>query len=204
MEEPVRALVAFGTRPEAVKMAPVVRALGADPAFDVRVLSTAQHREMLDQVTRLFGLRVDYDLDAMRGRQALPGLTARILEGASDVLGGAPPDVVLVHGDTTTTFAVPPRASMRGRHSSKASILRTVPSGNSTGSSYVAPSGSNSSGRAYHALSAATPSDASSKHHDFASCATERSGMPRRSWECRRFAPPLVVKATPMPHVAST
>ncbi|WP_417331771.1 non-hydrolyzing UDP-N-acetylglucosamine 2-epimerase [Gordonibacter urolithinfaciens] len=106
MEEPVRALVAFGTRPEAVKMAPVVRALGADPAFDVRVLSTAQHREMLDQVTRLFGLREDYDLDAMRGRQALPGLTARILEGASDVLGGAPPDVVLVHGDTTTTFAV--------------------------------------------------------------------------------------------------
>ena len=106
MEEPVRALVAFGTRPEAVKMAPVVRALGADPAFDVRVLSTAQHREMLDQVTRLFGLRVDYDLDAMRGRQALPGLTARILEGAADVLGGAPPDVVLVHGDTTTTFAV--------------------------------------------------------------------------------------------------
>ena len=68
MEEPVRALVAFGTRPEAVKMAPVVRALGADPAFDVRVLSTAQHREMLDQVTRLFGLRVDYDLDAMRER----------------------------------------------------------------------------------------------------------------------------------------
>lgn len=106
MEEPVRALVAFGTRPEAVKMAPVVRALGADPAFDVRVLSTAQHREMLDQVTRLFGLRVDYDLDAMRERQALPGLTARMLEGASDVLGGAPPDVVLVHGDTTTTFAV--------------------------------------------------------------------------------------------------
>lgn len=106
MEEPVRALVAFGTRPEAVKMAPVVRALGADPAFDVRVLSTAQHREMLDQVTRLFGLRVDYDLDAMRERQALPGLTARILEGAADVLGGAPPDVVLVHGDTTTTFAV--------------------------------------------------------------------------------------------------
>ena len=58
MEEPVRALVAFGTRPEAVKMAPVVRALGADPAFDVRVLSTAQHREMLDQVTRLFGPRM--------------------------------------------------------------------------------------------------------------------------------------------------
>ena len=68
----------------------------------------------------------------------------------------------------------------------------------------ASPNGLSNSGRAYHALSAATPSDASSKHHDFASCATERSGMPRRSWECRRFAPPLVVKATPMPHVAST
>ncbi len=104
MEEPVRALVAFGTRPEAVKMAPVVRALGADPAFDVRVLSTAQHREMLDQVTRLFGLRVDYDLDAMRERQALPGLTARILEGAADVLGGAPPT-------SCSCTATPPRRS---------------------------------------------------------------------------------------------
>ena len=105
MEE-ARILVAFGTRPEAVKMAPVVHALGADPAFDVRVLSTAQHREMLDQATSLLGLDVDYDLDAMRAGQSLPALTSRILEGAASVLDEAAPDLVLVHGDTATTLAV--------------------------------------------------------------------------------------------------
>lgn len=106
MEEAASILVAFGTRPEAVKMAPVVHALGADPAFNVRVLSTAQHREMLDQATSLLGLGVDYDLDTMRAGQSLPALTSRILEGAASVLDEATPDLVLVHGDTATALAV--------------------------------------------------------------------------------------------------
>ena len=99
-------LIAFGTRPEAVKMAPVLNALEADKAFEVEALSTAQHREMLDQTAAAFNLRIDHDLNLMRDRQTLDGLTARILTAATPVLELAAPDAVLVHGDTTTALAL--------------------------------------------------------------------------------------------------
>lgn len=106
MARRTKVLVAFGTRPEAVKMAPVLRALEADEAFDVEVLATAQHREMLDQVVDLFDLHVDHDLDIMRASQTLDELTGRILAAAGPVLERTAPDAVLVHGDTTTAFAL--------------------------------------------------------------------------------------------------
>ena len=84
-------LIAFGTRPEAVKMAPVLNALEADKAFEVEALSTAQHREMLDQTAAAFDLRIDHDLNLMRDRQTLDGLTARILTSATPVLELARP-----------------------------------------------------------------------------------------------------------------
>lgn len=99
-------LIAFGTRPEAVKIAPVLNALEADKAFEVEALSTAQHREMLDQTAAAFDLRIDHDLNLMRDRQTLDGLTARILTSATPVLELAAPDAVLVHGDTTTALAL--------------------------------------------------------------------------------------------------
>jgi UDP-N-acetylglucosamine 2-epimerase (non-hydrolysing) len=98
-------LVVFGTRPEAIKMAPVVKALEACSELSVRVAVTAQHREMLDQVLELFGIVPDYDLDIMGSSQTLEQITSRVLEGMSDVFRKAQPDIVLVHGDTTTTFA---------------------------------------------------------------------------------------------------
>lgn len=106
MERPrKRVMVVFGTRPEAIKMAPVVHALRADPAFDVMVAVTAQHREMLDQVLDLFGIRPDVDLDVMQPGQTLPSLFSRILERMSLAIANAKPDIVLVHGDTSTTLA---------------------------------------------------------------------------------------------------
>jgi UDP-N-acetylglucosamine 2-epimerase (non-hydrolysing) len=101
----VRVLTVFGTRPEAIKMAPVVRAIAADDRFDGKVCVSAQHRDMLDQVLDLFELVPDWDLDLMRPGQSLHGLTARILQGLEPVLAEWRPDVVLVHGDTTTTLA---------------------------------------------------------------------------------------------------
>ncbi len=101
----MRILSVFGTRPEAIKMAPVVQALSRDPFFDARVCVTAQHREMLDQVLDLFNIRPDYDLDVMRPDQSLSELTAHILCGMSRVLARWRPDMVLVHGDTATTLA---------------------------------------------------------------------------------------------------
>jgi len=95
----------FGTRPEAVKMAPVVKALAARPErFVVKVAVTAQHREMLDQTLRHFDLRPDYDLNIMQPRQTLAGIATRALEGLDRVLEESRPDLVLVHGDTATTF----------------------------------------------------------------------------------------------------
>jgi len=99
----IRVLSVFGTRPEAIKMAPVVRALEADSRITHEVCVTAQHREMLDQVLELFELRVDHDLNLMKPGQTLSGLTAAILEGMTDVLRAARPEYVLVHGDTTTS-----------------------------------------------------------------------------------------------------
>ncbi|MEM7353583.1 MAG: UDP-N-acetylglucosamine 2-epimerase (non-hydrolyzing) [Acidobacteriota bacterium] len=102
---PLRALTVFGTRPEAIKMAPLVRALEAAPGFDSRVCVTAQHRTMLDHVLELFELTPHHDLDLMRDRQTLPHLTAAALTGLSEVLESERPDIVLVQGDTTTTLA---------------------------------------------------------------------------------------------------
>lgn len=98
-------LTVFGTRPEAIKMAPLVHALAADERFEAKCCVTAQHREMLDQVLELFEITPDYDLDLMKAGQTLNEVTARILLEIKPVLEEFKPDVVLVHGDTATTFA---------------------------------------------------------------------------------------------------
>ena len=102
---PVRGLCVFGTRPESIKMAPVVKALAADPRFDVRVCVTGQHREMLAQVLDVFGITPDHDLAVMAPGQDLADVTSKVLLGMRGVLRDEKPDVVLVHGDTTTCFA---------------------------------------------------------------------------------------------------
>ncbi|KQT32905.1 UDP-N-acetyl glucosamine 2-epimerase [Sphingomonas sp. Leaf412] len=101
----IRVLSVFGTRPEAIKMAPLALALAADARFDARVCVTGQHREMLDQVMRLFGLSADHDLAVMRPGQDLTGTATAILSGMADVFAKDRPDIVLVHGDTLTTLA---------------------------------------------------------------------------------------------------
>ncbi|HBV40912.1 MAG TPA: UDP-N-acetylglucosamine 2-epimerase (non-hydrolyzing), partial [Erwinia sp.] len=101
----MKVLTVFGTRPEAIKMAPLVHALAQDGEIDARLCVTAQHREMLDQVLQLFAIVPDYDLNIMRPGQGLTEITSRILEGLKSVFAEFRPDVVLVHGDTTTTFA---------------------------------------------------------------------------------------------------
>lgn len=98
-------LSVFGTRPEAIKMAPLVRALEADKRFESKVCVTGQHREMLDQVLDLFEIKCDFDLNIMKPGQSLSDVTAAILSGLKPVLEDFSPDVVLVHGDTATTFA---------------------------------------------------------------------------------------------------
>lgn len=101
-----RILCVVGTRPEAIKMAPVILALKKEAWAEVRVLATAQHRHMLDQVLNFFDITPDIDLDIMRPNQALTTLTARLLLDMDDVLLAEKPDVVLVQGDTTTVMAV--------------------------------------------------------------------------------------------------
>lgn len=102
----IKILSIFGTRPEAIKMAPVVRELAKhSDHFDSRVCVTAQHREMLDQALDLFGIKPEFDLDLMQKNQSLSDLTARILSGLQPILKDFRPDCVLVHGDTTTSFA---------------------------------------------------------------------------------------------------
>jgi UDP-N-acetylglucosamine 2-epimerase (non-hydrolysing) len=100
-----RVLSVFGTRPEAIKMAPVVRALALADDIDGRVCVTAQHREMLDQVLDLFEITPDYDLDLMRPGQGLEDITAGVLHALTPILDEFQPHLVLVHGDTTTTLA---------------------------------------------------------------------------------------------------
>lgn len=103
--KPLRVLSIFGTRPEAVKMAPVVRALAQTPGIDSRVCVTAQHRQMLDQVLNLFEIQPDVDLNLMRPDQSLPQLTASILTALDPVLESLSPDWILIQGDTTTVMA---------------------------------------------------------------------------------------------------
>lgn len=101
----LKTLCVFGTRPEAIKMAPLALQLAADDRFDAKVCVTGQHREMLDQVLELFELKPDYDLNIMKPGQDLTDVTAGILTGLKSVLAEFKPDIVLVHGDTATTFA---------------------------------------------------------------------------------------------------
>lgn len=101
----MKVLTVFGTRPEAIKMAPLALQLATDERFEARVCVTAQHREMLDQVLELFALTPEYDLDIMKPGQDLNDVTCGILQGLKPVLEEFKPDIVLVHGDTATTFA---------------------------------------------------------------------------------------------------
>ncbi len=98
-------LTVFGTRPEAIKMAPLVHALNDDKEITHKVCVTGQHREMLDDVLDTFGIKPDFDLNIMSKNQTLNDITSKVLLGMSEVLGTFKPDIVLVHGDTTTTFA---------------------------------------------------------------------------------------------------
>jgi len=98
-------LAVFGTRPEAIKMAPLIKKLMSDARFETKICVTAQHREMLDQVLDIFNIVPEFDLDLMKSGQTLPELTSRVLVGMSEVYDRFTPDIVLVHGDTATTFA---------------------------------------------------------------------------------------------------
>jgi UDP-N-acetylglucosamine 2-epimerase (non-hydrolysing) len=102
----MKVLTVFGTRPEAIKMAPVVKALATDPAFTTKVCVTAQHRQMLDQVLELFAIRPEFDLNLMQPSQDLSDITSNVLLGMREVYTQWQPDIILVHGDTTTTMAV--------------------------------------------------------------------------------------------------
>lgn len=100
----IKVMSVFGTRPEAIKMCPLVLEMQKYNSIEPVVCVTAQHREMLDQVLEIFGVTPDYDLDIMKTRQTLAGITTRVLEGMEDVLKKEQPDIVLVHGDTSTSF----------------------------------------------------------------------------------------------------
>jgi UDP-N-acetylglucosamine 2-epimerase (non-hydrolysing) len=100
-----KVLIVFGTRPEAIKMAPLVHALSKDDHFESKICVTAQHREMLDQVLELFEIIPDYDLNIMKKSQSLHDVTVNVLKGIQPVLEEFLPDLVLVHGDTATTFS---------------------------------------------------------------------------------------------------
>ena len=101
----IKVITIFGTRPEAIKMAPLVKELQNRGNIEVKVCVTAQHREMLDQVLNLFKIIPEYDLDIMKRKQSLTGITTRILKGLDEIFEVEKPDLILVHGDTTTTFA---------------------------------------------------------------------------------------------------
>ena len=103
--KPVTVMTIFGTRPEAIKMAPLALELQKRPGIRALCCVTAQHREMLDSVLDIFKLKPDYDLNIMQPRQTLSTITSKCLTGMDDVLNEAKPDLVLVHGDTSTTFA---------------------------------------------------------------------------------------------------
>lgn len=100
----IKVMTVFGTRPEAIKMAPLVKELEKNDQIESIVCVTAQHRQMLDQVLAIFDIKPDYDLDIMKDRQTLISITTNVLQGLDGVLKEAKPDIVLVHGDTSTTF----------------------------------------------------------------------------------------------------
>jgi UDP-N-acetylglucosamine 2-epimerase (non-hydrolysing) len=101
----IKVITIFGTRPEAIKMAPLVKELESRHEIENKVCVTAQHRQMLDQVLDLFNITPDFDLNIMKTKQSLTGITNRVLEGLEEIFAKEKPDLILVHGDTTTTFA---------------------------------------------------------------------------------------------------
>lgn len=101
----IKVITVFGTRPEAIKMAPLVKELNSRKEIECIVCVTAQHREMLDQVLNVFNIVPDYDLDIMKQGQTLSDITSRVLKGLEEVINKEKPNIILVHGDTTTTFA---------------------------------------------------------------------------------------------------
>jgi len=101
----LKIMTIFGTRPEAIKMAPLILELSKIPQIESKVIVTAQHREMLDQVLNIFKIKPDYDLNIMKNKQSLTSITANVLTGLEKIFHEESPDLVLVHGDTTTTFA---------------------------------------------------------------------------------------------------
>lgn len=101
----IKVMTIFGTRPEAIKMCPVVKELEKNKKIESIVCVTAQHREMLDQVLEIFNVIPDYDLDIMKDRQTITGVTTRVLKGLEEIIKKEKPNIILVHGDTTTTFA---------------------------------------------------------------------------------------------------
>ena len=105
MMKKIKVMTVFGTRPEAIKMAPLILELQKQEEIESIICVTAQHRQMLDQVLEIFQLTPDFDLNIMKERQTLSGITTRALLGLEQVMAQEKPDIVLVHGDTTTTFA---------------------------------------------------------------------------------------------------
>lgn len=101
----IKVLTVFGTRPEAIKMAPLVKELNLRNEIECIVCVTAQHREMLDQVLNIFNIKPDYDLNIMKEKQTLSDITSSVLKGLEKIISKEKPNIVLVHGDTTTTFA---------------------------------------------------------------------------------------------------
>lgn len=101
----IKVISIFGTRPEAIKMAPLVKQLEKEEQIDSKVVVTAQHREMLDQVLELFDIKPDFDLNIMKQGQTLTGVTVRVLQGLEEIIKSEKPDIILVHGDTSTTFS---------------------------------------------------------------------------------------------------
>lgn len=105
MDKKIKVMAIFGTRPETIKMAPLVLEMKKRDEIEVIVCVTAQHRQMLDQVLEAFNIVPDYDLDVMKTNQTLTDITSRVLMGLDSVIKEVNPDLILVHGDTTTTFA---------------------------------------------------------------------------------------------------
>src|SRR3712207_7576116 len=97
----IKVITIFGTRPEAIKMAPLVKELESREEIDSKICVTAQHREMLDQVLDLFSIKPDFDLNIMKNKQTLTSITTGVLEGLKDIFEQEKPDLILVHGDTT-------------------------------------------------------------------------------------------------------
>ena len=126
----IKVMTVFGTRPEAIKMAPIVLELQKHPEeIEPVVAVTAQHRDMLDQVLNLFKIKPDHDLDIMSAGQTLFDITSKAMMGLDKVLQQEKPDIVLVHGDTTTTFAGALTASSRAALPPWTLRLRRLPSG---------------------------------------------------------------------------